>query len=143
MCHFHTKLQYQKPMLRQIEWWVQNGPITKNRVLPVTTLPFWKFSFSLRTSCKELIWCTSYTYAHTPAYCKRWGFIWWCFFPMSILKYSRNVKMSCTFNSDWMDKCLNLHFCFWIGPIKNSPNKGMCCVCKKTFPRSSTGENVV
>ena len=35
--HFHTKLLYQKPMLRQIEWWVQNGPITKNGVLPVTT----------------------------------------------------------------------------------------------------------
>ena len=25
---FHTKLSYQKPMLRQIEWRVQNGPVT-------------------------------------------------------------------------------------------------------------------
>ena len=33
--HVHTKLPCQKPMLRQIEWVVQNGPITKNRVLPV------------------------------------------------------------------------------------------------------------
>ena len=24
--HFHTKLPHQKPMLRQIEWWLQNGP---------------------------------------------------------------------------------------------------------------------
>ena len=32
---FHVKLPYLKPMLRQIEWWVQNGPITKNGVLPV------------------------------------------------------------------------------------------------------------
>ena len=38
--HFHKKLLYQKPMLRQIEWRVQNGPITKNVVLPVTTLFF-------------------------------------------------------------------------------------------------------
>ena len=32
---FHTKLPYQKPMLRQI-----NGPITKNGVLSVATLSF-------------------------------------------------------------------------------------------------------
>ena len=30
---FHTKLSCQKPMLRQIEWRVQNVPITKNEVL--------------------------------------------------------------------------------------------------------------
>ena len=45
----------QKPILRQIKWGVQNGPITKNRVLPVTTLVFRKFCFSLRTSYKGLI----------------------------------------------------------------------------------------
>ena len=34
----------QKAMLRQIEWRLQNGPITKGGVLPVTTLFFfWKF----------------------------------------------------------------------------------------------------
>ena len=43
-------------MFKQIEWWIQNGPITKNGVLPVTTLFFRKFCFSLRTSYKELIW---------------------------------------------------------------------------------------
>ena len=32
---------------------------TKNGVLPLTTLFFKKFCFSLRTSYKELIWCTS------------------------------------------------------------------------------------
>ena len=35
-----TSFPYQKPMLRQIKWWVQNGPITKNGVLPVTTFFF-------------------------------------------------------------------------------------------------------
>ena len=57
--NFHTKLACQKPMLRQIEWRVQNGPITKKGVLPATTLFFWKFCFSLKTWYKELIWCTN------------------------------------------------------------------------------------
>ena len=48
--HFHSKLLCQKPMLRQIEWRLQNGPITKSGVLPVTTLFFWKICFSFRTS---------------------------------------------------------------------------------------------
>ena len=39
-------------MLRQIEWGVQNGPITKNAVLPVTTKFFRKFNFSVRASYK-------------------------------------------------------------------------------------------
>ena len=30
-------------MLKQIEWRLQNGPITKSGVLPVTTLFFGKF----------------------------------------------------------------------------------------------------
>ena len=39
----------QKPMLRRIEWGVQNGPITSDAVFSVNTLFFWKFRFSLRT----------------------------------------------------------------------------------------------
>ena len=57
--HFHTKLPYQKPMLMEIKWWVQNEPITKKEVFPVTTLFFRKFCFSLRSSYKDLIWCTN------------------------------------------------------------------------------------
>ena len=37
---FHVKLYCQKPMLRQIEWEMQNGPITRNWVLPICTLLF-------------------------------------------------------------------------------------------------------
>ena len=55
MHNFHTKPPCQKPMLRQIEWGVQNGPIRKNGLLPVTALFFSKFCFSLRASYKELI----------------------------------------------------------------------------------------
>ena len=60
--------------------------ITKNGVLPVTTLFFWKLSFNLRTSSKELIQCTNYPNAHIRTFCKRWSFIWRCFFHVSILK---------------------------------------------------------
>ena len=36
-------------MLRQIESGVQNGPITKNALLPLTTSFFWKFNLSIRS----------------------------------------------------------------------------------------------
>ena len=51
--HFHSKLSHQKSILRQTEWWVWNGPVSKNEVLLVTTLFIWKFCFSLRASNKE------------------------------------------------------------------------------------------
>ena len=53
--HFHSKLLCQKPVLRQIEWQLQNEPITKSGVLPEATLFFWKVFSSFRTSQKELI----------------------------------------------------------------------------------------
>ena len=34
--YFYTKPPFQKPVLRQIKWGVQNGTITWNDVLPVT-----------------------------------------------------------------------------------------------------------
>ena len=40
----------QKPMLRQIEWGVRNGSITKNGRLPPTTSFFQKFNLSIRIS---------------------------------------------------------------------------------------------
>ena len=61
-------------MLRQIEWEVQNGPITKDGVLPVTTLFFQKFYFSLRTSFIELIRCTNHPNVHSDTFRKRWSF---------------------------------------------------------------------
>ena len=87
--HFHTKLPYQKLMLRQTEWSVQNRPITKNRPLSVTTLFFWKFCFSLRTSYKELIWCTNDPNVHILNFFKHYSFVWQCFFHVSFfsLKY--------------------------------------------------------
>ena len=82
--HFHTKLPFQKAVLMQIEWRVQNEPFTKNWVLSVTTSFFWKFCFSLRTSYQELIWCTNHTNADIPTF-------WRCFFPESIHKPNQNL----------------------------------------------------
>ena len=73
-------------MLRQIAWWVQNGPIKKNGVLPVTTLFLWHFFFCLKISHVELILCTSNTNAYICTFCKCESFIWQCFLPVSILK---------------------------------------------------------
>ena len=42
---FPQKLSYQKPMLREIESKVQNGPITNNRILPITALFFLEILF--------------------------------------------------------------------------------------------------
>ena len=61
------------------------GPIKKNGVLPVTTLLFWKFCFSLRTSYKELTWCNNYLNVNIHTLRERWGFIWGCLFPVSTL----------------------------------------------------------
>ena len=37
---FMKKVDSQKPVLRQIEWEMQNGPITSNGVLPISALLF-------------------------------------------------------------------------------------------------------
>ena len=95
---FPYKTDISEANVRQIEWWVQNGTITKNGVLPVTTLVFWKFWFSLRTSCKELIWCTNDPNVDIPAFYKGWSFIWRWFFPVSIL--NKRVK--------YLNLCLQL-----------------------------------
>ena len=62
-------------MLKQIEWGVQDGPMTKHRVLPLTTLVFRKKIFSLRTSHKELIWCVRHPDIHIHTFRKRWNFV--------------------------------------------------------------------
>ena len=82
----NTLSDSQKSMLRWIEWGVQNGPMTKNVVLPVSAIFFWKFCFSTITCYKELIWTTNYPEVHIHTCWKRWSFIWECFFHVSILK---------------------------------------------------------
>ena len=104
--HFHTELSYRKPMLRHIKWWVQNGHITKNGVLAELLHFLWKFCFSLRTSYyKELFWYSNDPNAHIRTFCKRWSFIWRCFFPMCILK---NLCIIC--NVHWKTPVLESLF---------------------------------
>ena len=62
-------------MLRKREWGVQDGPITKKGVLPVTILVFQKFSFSLRTSYKVLISFTNHPNVHIHTFRKNWNLI--------------------------------------------------------------------
>ena len=88
--HFHTKLIC-KSMLRQTEWEIQNGLVTKNGVLLVTTLFFLNLCFSLRTSYKKLIWCTNHPNVHIYTFWKRSSFIWGCSFPVSILSISFRI----------------------------------------------------
>ena len=83
--HFHTKLLCQKPMLRQTEWAVQNEPITKDGVLPVTTLFFWKFCFSLSTSYKDVL-MTNHPNVHILTFRKLWSFLRGSFFPVTLRK---------------------------------------------------------
>ena len=47
---------------------------------------FWKFCFSLRTSYTELICCTNNPNDHYCTFCKRWSFIWQCFFAVHCAK---------------------------------------------------------
>ena len=76
---------WQRPMLRQIECEIQIRPITKNGVFASKYFIFLKKKFSLRSSSKELIRCTTYRNAHIHTFRKRWSFIWRCFLPVSIL----------------------------------------------------------
>ena len=46
--------QGQKPMLRQTEWGVQNGLTPKKRLMPLDTLLFGKFNFSVKASLKKV-----------------------------------------------------------------------------------------
>ena len=107
MHHFHKRLPHQKPMLRQKIWWLQNGPITKNEVLTVTTSLFWKFCFSWRTSYKELICFTNNPNAQICIFCKHWRLIWRCFFPVSILKDTISLLVQQLIEK----KCSNWFFC--------------------------------
>ena len=91
MQHFHTTLLCQKPIFWQTEWGVQNGPITKNGVLSVTTFLFQKFCFSLGTLYIELIWFTNHPNVHIHAFQKCWSFTSGCFYPVSILKVDLNA----------------------------------------------------
>ena len=88
---------YKIALLRQIKWAVQNLPITKNGVLPVTTFHFRKFCFSLGTSYIVLIRCTTHPHVHIHIFRKCWSFTLGCFFPVNILKTNLNETKIRTF----------------------------------------------
>ena len=77
--HVHSKLFYQKPILRQIEWWLQNEPITKSGILLVTTSLFGK-SVSVLEPLTDFIGCTNASNTHICILCK-------CCYTPAILRY--------------------------------------------------------
>ena len=98
MHHLHAKLPYQANVKTYrivcTKWtYHKEKSFASNFILPIT-LFFWKFCFSLRASCKELIWCTNNPNDHIPIFSKCWSFIWWCSFPVTICKFCLkfNVK---------------------------------------------------
>ena len=111
---------HQKPILRQIKWWLSIGPITKNGVLPVTTLFFWKLC--LGTSYKELICSTNSPNAHICSFCKRWSFLLRLFFPVSILK---EYKVRNIFPEKSFTKCVGETI---LRPWPNYLSKFQCLV---------------
>ena len=64
------------------------GRIRKKEVSSVIALFFRTFCFCLRTSYKELIWCTNYPNFHIHTFHKRWSFA------VSMLKYPITIKYS-------------------------------------------------
>ena len=97
MHHFHTKLPCQKRSNVKTNW-MRSTKWTchKWRSFASNYLIFliFFFFFSLRTSYKELIWCTntSNIYIHTLP--KRWSLISGCFFPARILETKTNSNFS-------------------------------------------------
>ena len=62
-------------MLRQIEWGVRNGPITKNEVLPVTTFLFENFASVQDLLIMSLFDVPITQMSHIHTFRKRWSFI--------------------------------------------------------------------
>ena len=64
-------------MLRQIEWAVQNEPITKNGVLPVTNyLIVWKILFHFKNLLQRVDLIYQLPNAHIHRFCNSWSSIW-------------------------------------------------------------------
>ena len=83
--HYHAKLlseaNFKTNRMSSTKWTYH-----KELDLPVTTFFFffWEFGCSVRTSNKELIWCTNDPNVHIHTFRKRWSFVWGLS-PVSIL----------------------------------------------------------
>ena len=74
----------------------------KEQIFASNYLMFLKIYFILRTSYKELIWCTNFPNIFIHIFCKRCSFIWRCFFCTSILEdhiglYYEKMRNCCKF----------------------------------------------
>ena len=79
-------------MLRQMEWGVQNGPITKNGVLPVTKyFAFLKILFQFRNLAYRVDLMYQPSKCPYSYFSKVLEFYFRVFFPVSILKIDLNA----------------------------------------------------
>ena len=78
---------------------------TYHKVLPVTSLFFWKFCFSLRNSYKELIWCTNDPNANIRVFVSAGILFDGAFSPWVSLIWLARLIWNCFF-MDWF--CYNL-----------------------------------
>ena len=69
-------------MLREIAQQLQNGPITKNGVLPVNTFFFGKLISVVAPLKKRVNLMYQRPNVHIHIFCKRWSSVLGCFFPV-------------------------------------------------------------
>ena len=96
-------LYYRKSMLRQIEWRLQNGSISKKRLLPLSNKICWKFNLSIKIDliCK----LPKYTYS-----CFLWALQFYlrvcfpCEYPQSRPKTNIVQKLTTKYNIFFLER---------------------------------------
>ena len=79
------------------------GTYHKERRFASNYFNFLKICFRLRTSFKELIWCTYYPNVHIHIFRKCWRFIWGCFFAtIALRKKCPSKEFRIFLYSDWI-----------------------------------------
>ena len=91
---------------------------------------FMKILFRLKTSYKELVWCTSYPNVHIHTCLKHWSFIWGCLFPLSMFqKILKNSRMTIAITSSFPGTLLSPNS----KSKKNHSEKSSYIFSKKSF----------
>ena len=62
---------------------------------------------------KYPFWCTNDPNAHIGTFCRLWSFMWWCFFPVSILKDFPLQILIILKKRWWVFVSFTFHFPFW------------------------------
>ena len=93
--------------LGSTNWSISTSNIASNCFI------FQKLYFSLRASCKELIWCINYPNDHTHSFRKCWSFIWAYLFPVSILNAKQFPNLLSQFQTPYLMSVWYLPLGIW------------------------------